>query len=66
MAAILIQIFLPYKSLLEPVNSILNAPFATQEELLRKWKDATLFELNFIGILVCISRGLIKVSLVFR
>jgi hypothetical protein len=46
------QLFLPYQSLFEPINTILNAPQDRQKELVYKWKDTTLYELNFIGIVV--------------
>jgi hypothetical protein len=52
------QLFLPYQSLFEPINTILNAPQDRQKELVVKWKDATLYELNFIGIVVSVVLNL--------
>jgi hypothetical protein len=36
----------------------LNAPQDRQKELVVKWKDATLYELNFIGIVVSVVLNL--------
>jgi len=47
-----VQLFFPYQYLDTPVNSILNAPSEKQAELVNKWTQTTLFELNFIGIVV--------------
>lgn len=50
---LLIQIFLPYQSLYGPTHNMLNAtPQKKQDEMLQDWKEKTLFELNFIGIVV--------------
>lgn len=46
------QIFLPYQALVVPIDHIINAPPAKLEEGITKWKETTLFELNFIGIVV--------------
>ena len=47
-----VQLFFPYRYLDTPVDSILNAPPEKQEELVNKWTQTTLYELNFIGIVV--------------
>jgi len=52
------QLFLPYQSLFEPISTILNAAQDRQKELVVKWKDTTLYELNFIGIVVSVVLNL--------
>lgn len=48
-----VQIFLPYQSLYSPTHNMLNAaPKKKQDHMLQDWKERTLFELNFIGLVV--------------
>jgi hypothetical protein len=47
------QLFFPYQSLIHPVDSVLNAtPGKELDDAINKWKKTTLYELNFIGIVV--------------
>jgi hypothetical protein len=50
---IVTQIFLPYKSLYDPIESMLNAADATkQEKMLTDWKEQMTFELKSIMLAV--------------